>query len=225
MIPLLFALACARPTLQVGPLDRPAVDATLVPGCPAEDDGRLSPCLWRRVVWAHHVWASGLTRTFIVSGNAVYNRYTEAEALKAGLVALGVPADRVFVEPRALHTDENVAYALRIAEAEGFTTLAIASDALQTTGTCDMVREWTGGGMTCLPAPMDYHLVRARLGMGLPDVRIEPVPEAEWMPLAEREQRIAEALGRKVRGNSLWIYFSKSLLAPFGLSKPPVLPE
>lgn len=220
---MLLLLACSRATLQVGAVDRPPVDAAIVPGCPSEDDGRLSPCQWRRAVWAHHIWATGRARTFIVSGNAVYNRYVEAEAMKAGLVALGVPAERVFLEPRALHTDENIAYALRIADAHGLESLAIVSDAVQTVGTCEMVRVWSDRQRTCLPAPMDYTLVRARLAMGLPEARSEPVPEADWATLEERERLIAEQLGLPKRGNSLWIYFSKSLLAPFGLSKPPTL--
>lgn len=220
---MLLLLACQRATLQVGAIDRPPVDAAIVPGCPSLEDGRLSPCQWRRAVWAHHIWATGRTRTFIVSGNAVYNRYVEAEAMKAGLVALGVPADRVFLEPRALHTDENIAYALRIADRHGFVSIAIVSDAVQTVGTCQMVRMWSEQERTCLPAPMDYNLVRARLAMGLPEARSEPVPESEWAPLDEREQRIAEQLGRPKRGNSLWIYFTKSLLAPFGLARPPHL--
>lgn len=220
---MLLLLACSRATLQVGAVDRPAVDAAIVPGCPSLEDGRLSPCQWRRVVWAQHMWATGRARAFIVSGNAVYNRYVEAEAMKAGLVALGVPAERVYLEPRALHTDENIAYALRIADAHGLETLAIVSDAVQTVGTCGMVRVWSEGQRSCLPAPMDYTLVKARLAMGLPEARTEPVPEAEWAPLEERERRIAEQLGLPKRGNSLWIYFSKSLLAPFGLSRPPAL--
>ncbi len=220
---LLLLLACSRATLQVGAVDRPPVDAAIVPGCPSLEDGRLSPCQWRRVVWAQHMWASGRTRSFIVSGNAVYNRYVEAEALKAGLVALGVPPERVHLEPRALHTDENIAYALRIADHHGFDSLAIVSDAVQTLGTCQMVREWSGGERTCLPAPMDYTLVRTRLAMGLPEARSEPVPAAEWVPLEERERRIAEQLGLRKRGNSLLIYMGKSLLAPFGLSRPPPL--
>lgn len=224
MTVLLLLLACSRPVLQVGPIERPPVDAAIVPGCPSEDDGRLSPCQWRRVVWAHHLWASGLVRSFITSGNAVYNPYVEGEAMKAGLVALGVPADRVYVEPRALHTDENIAYALRIADSHALESLAVASDGLQTIGTCEMVRVWSDGARSCLPAPMDYTLVKARLAMGLPDVRTAPVPSGEWIPLEERERRIAEQLGRPVRGNSWWIYVSKSLLAPFGLSSPPPLP-
>ena len=202
----------------------PPVDAALVPGCPSDDDGRVSACQWRRIVWAHHLWASGLIENFIVSGNAVYNPYVEAEALKAGLVALGVPERRIWLEPRALHTDENVAYALRIADAEGFRSLAIASDGVQTLGACAMVRLWSAAERTCIAAPMDYPLVKARLASGLPSVRTEAVPAADWEPLEARERRIAAELGRAPRGGSLWIYATKILISPFGLSHPPPLP-
>jgi hypothetical protein len=221
---LVLLLACSRPTLQVGPVERPPVAAAIVPGCPSLDDGHLSPCQWRRILWAQHLWASGLTDTFIVSGNAVYNRYVEADALKAGLVALGVPADRVLREPRALHTDENIAFSLRVADDAGLGTLAVASDGFQTTGACTMVRAWSAHPRGCVAAPMDYLLVRGRLAMGLPDVHTDPIPEADWMPLEERERRIADELKRPVRGPSLWVYLSKGLLAPFGLAKPPPLP-
>ncbi len=204
---------------------RAPIDAALVPGCPSDDDGRVSACQWRRIVWAHHLWASGLTKNIIVSGNAVYNRYVEAEALMAGLVALGVPESRIWVEPQALHTDENVAYALRIADAAGFRSLAIASDGVQTVGTCAMVRLWSETERTCIAAPMDYPLVKARLASGLPSVRTEPVPAADWEPLEARERRIAAELGRAPRGASLWIYISKILISPFGLSHPPPLPS
>ena len=221
---LLSLFACSRATLQVRDPGAPPVQAAIVPGCPSEDDGRLSFCQWRRVLWARQVWASGLADTLIVSGNAVYNRYVEAEALRAGLVALGVPPDRILLEPRALHTDENIAYALRIAKAHGFEHLAVASDGIQTQGTCDMVQTWSEGTVTCVAAPMDCRLIHARLAMGLPDVRTEPVPEDEWLPLKEREARIAQELGTRPRGNSLVIYATHALLRPFGLAKPPVLP-
>lgn len=243
---MLLLLACTRATLQVTPFDveaptvplgltppsapttqasadappRRRVDAGIVPGCPTDADGALGHCLWRRAIWAQHVWSSGLVDYLIVSGNAVYSPYTEAGALKGALVALGVPADRVIEEPRALHTDENIAYSLRIAQSRGFDTLAIVSDAVQTMGTCDMVRHWSEG-IRCVPAPMDYTLVHARMGMGLPDVRL--TPQADWLPLAERERQIAEQLGTPVRPNSWVIYIRGAFLGAFGLSRPPTL--
>lgn len=213
---------CAHAPLQA--LPEPPTPLAVIPGCPSEPDGSLSICQWRRVTWGHHLWASGLVSGFVVSGNAVYNRFVEAEALAAGLVALGVPRDRIALESRALHTDENIAYALRLLEARGETVVTVASDGFQAKGGCAMVRAWSDGRVDCIPAPMDYVLVRARMSEGMPDVRTAPVPESEWMPLREREDAIAAQTGWR-RPPSMLLYAGKAILRPFGLSRPPRLPE
>jgi hypothetical protein len=214
-------IACARPSSLVQAAE-PVSPVAIVPGCPSEPDGTLSACQWRRVVWAHHLWASGMVSGFITSGNAVYNEFVEAEALAAGLVALGVPRERIRLEPRALHTDENIAYALRIVAAEGLDVVAVASDPFQVNGGCAMVSEWTDHAVSCFTAPMDYRLVNARMQRGVPDVRTSPT--SDWIPLDEREAAIAEEVGWK-RPPSLWLYFTMSIKRPLGLAKPPRLPE
>lgn len=219
---LFVGTGCAGATLQA--LPEPPAPLAIVPGCPSEPDGTLSACQWRRVVWAHHLWASGLARGFVVSGNAVYNRYVEAEALAAGLVALGVPASRIALEPRALHTDENIAYALRIAESRRERLVTVASDGVQANGSCAMVRAWTRGEIDCIPAPIDYAWAKARMARGLPEVRTSPVPADSWLSLEERERRIAAQTGWR-RPPSMLLYAQNALLRPFGLARPPRLPE
>jgi hypothetical protein len=172
------------------------------------------------VVWAQHLWASGQVGGFVASGNAVYTPYVEAEALTEGLVALGVPRARVWLEPRALHTDENIAYALRIAGELGVREVAVASDGWQASGGCAMVEAWSE--LACTPAPIDYDLVRARLSRGVPEVRGERVQS--WVPLAVREAEIARETGYR-RPPSLVLYITKALLRPFGLARPPRLPD
>jgi hypothetical protein len=196
------------------------VDVAIVPGCPSESDGRLSTCQWRRVLWAHHLYAAGLARNFIVSGNAVQNPYVEAEALEAALVALGVPPERIHIEPMALHTDENIAYALTLADASGYRTFSVASDAGQASGACQMVREWSGH--PCAPATLEFPWMRARLAMGVPVVRTSPV--SEWMALGELEARIAAVTGRRKRPSSMWVYLGQTVVAAFGQSAPPPPP-
>jgi hypothetical protein len=118
--PLALALAvagCGVARLeQRDPPARP-FDAVIVPGCPSEDDGSLSRCQMARALWAARLWDLGWARNFITSGAAVHSPYVEADALAAALAALGVPADHIYVEPNALHTDEIVYYSLRIARA------------------------------------------------------------------------------------------------------------
>src|SRR3954467_14171611 len=84
-------------------LDRRApFDVVIVPGCPSLDDGAMSPCQMSRAVWASILWKRGVASSFITSGSAVHSPYVEAEALAAGMVALGVPPERIWLEPNAL---------------------------------------------------------------------------------------------------------------------------
>lgn len=216
MLWLLFA--CVPPPPVVGPIP---VDVALVPGCPTEADGTLSECQWRRVAWAQHLYAIGAADHLLVSGAAVHNRYVEADAMKLGLVALGVPADRVLTEPQALHTDQNVAFALNVMQEHADWSFGVASDPLQAPGCCEMVRAWSG--RDCAVLAMDMPLVDTRVRSGMPVVKAVPVPEGRWLPLAERERRIAALTGHH-RGNSMLIYASKALLNAVGRSHPPPLP-
>ena len=160
------------------------VDALVVPGCPTEADGSLSFCLVRRILWAHHLYEEGVAEHLIVSGGAVANPYVEAEALREGLVALGVPTEAIVVEPRALHTDENLGYSAAIAEAEGW-TWAVASDARQCKTVCHLMRKWD---RDCAVLPADYDLVHARrIAMPVPEIELEPVEG--WVPRRKQEDR------------------------------------
>jgi uncharacterized SAM-binding protein YcdF (DUF218 family) len=193
------------------------LDAVLVLGCPAEDDGRLSGCQWQRAIWGHALWKDGVTEHFITSGNAVYNRYIEAEAMKAGMVALGVPEDVIWTETQALHTDENAAFALALMEVNGWETLGVASHPGHAQGARAMLRGW---GQPTVALGMDMEYVVGQMN-GLPDVRVEPVPEDEWLPLGKRERVIAKRLGRSKRPSSLFVYPWRALSGTFGTNRPP----
>jgi len=193
----------------------------IVPGCPSQADGRLSGCQWRRVLWASLLWEAGRAEHFVTSGSAVHNRYGEAEALRAGLVAMGVPPDRVFTETQALHTDENIGYALQVGLALGFESFAVASDRNQALAGCSMLRRW---GHPCRTLGLDSAAVAALGSQGLPDVRTRPVPADTWLTLEEREERLAEATGRRRRPRSVPYYVAWSILGVFGLGRPPEPP-
>ena len=189
----------------------------IVPGCPTEADGSLSLLQWQRVVWGWFLWASGSVDQVLVSGNAVANPYGEAETMAAGLRALGRPDRDILVEPQALHTDENIAYALRMLPADA--KVVVASHRLQAPGGCEMVRAWST--RECTTSILDFSLVMPRIRAGLPTVRGQ-VQEG-WVPLAERERRIAEQLGVPRRPSSLVVYARGSLMRMVGKSVPPTL--
>jgi uncharacterized SAM-binding protein YcdF (DUF218 family) len=183
-------IGCAA-RYEVRPTGDTRFDAVIIPGCPSEDDGSLSLCQMSRAVWAALLWQRGYAKAFIASGAAVHSRYVEAEALAAGMAALGVPADRIWLEPNALHTDENMYYSLRIARALGFRRLAVASQKGHAAWSCRMLEDW---GQSCGAFSVDYNAVRAANARErLRTVRT--IAERDWIPLPLRERAIAAQTG------------------------------
>lgn len=191
--------------IAADPASIPTADALIVPGCPAEEDGGLSECQRRRVAWAWQLWSAGRAQFVIPSGGAAHNPYVEADVMGDALVALGVPADRVLRERRALHTDQNIAWALGIAEERGFTSLIVASDPGQARPGCTMVRAWSD--LPCTAAPLDPALVGPALALPpVADLVVMAEPVPDWVPLEEQEARIAAATGTRPRPSSFVVY-------------------
>ncbi|MCO4771744.1 MAG: YdcF family protein [Deltaproteobacteria bacterium] len=226
LLPLLaLALLTTTACRQVRVVPPAPLVAGIIPGCPATEAGAPSECSWRRAIWAAEVWEQGGVDVLIASGAAVHNRYIEAEVMKAALVALGVPEDRVVTETQALHTDENVSYSLDVADALGVHRLVGISEQGQATGVCQMALMW---GWSCDPAPMKMKRVRQRLQSALPDVSVQPVPEERWQHWAERERALRRSRGQKPRPASATVYFQHFVVGIFGgtLDKPePPQPE
>lgn len=207
---------CAVPRLTLQRPPRPALDAIIIPGCPSLPDGALSECQIRRATWGALLWEAGFTQRLITSGAAVYTPYIEAEALAAALSALGVPADRILLEPDALHTDENMYRALAIARRLGLQRLAVASDGPQASGGCSMLRDWD---QPCSAIPIEYGRSARRSQAQaelLAQVRARRVADAEFLPLAERERRIAARNQRPRRVPSGLLYPYMALRALLG---------
>ena len=213
---LLMLSACASRGTVVSP-PQGAVDVIVVPGCPTQEDGRLSECQWRRAAWAKHLHETGMAQRFITSGGAAYTPYVEAETIAAGMIALGVPEERILRETQALHTDQNTGYALAIAQQQGFETVGMASDPGHSGGMCAMAARW---GWTCTDFAMEYDDVVAVLGDDPPDVRLDPIPYAEWIG-NHREPRMATS----PRYTSFWYYTGVILEGIFTGSRPPKPPE
>ena len=193
---------CVNPQRHLPVVASHPLDVIVVPGCPTDAEGALSPCLWQRVLWAHHLFSKGLTRHFVVSGNAVHNRYIEAEALKAGLVSMGVPEEVIFLETQAPHTDENAGFSLLLSRHLGFERIGIASHRGQANGMRAFIRGW---GFEAESLPMDVDWVEQHWGERI-ETRVEPIPASEWLEIQDRERVIAERLHRPRRPSSLWLY-------------------
>lgn len=165
----------------------------IVPGCPSEADGTLSLCQMSRAVWASILWRRGVAAAFIVSGSAVHSRFVEAEALAAGMAALGVPAERIWLEPNALHTDENMYYSLQLARALGFHSLAVASQKGHAAWGCQMLVDW---GQPCRALSVDLAAVQAAGARPRLEL-VRTAPALDYVPIEERERLLAKARGRR----------------------------
>ncbi len=124
---LAAGLAGAAVLVGMGPfLDRrrlPAApaDAALVFGASTEWKARAR---WATAAELYH---AGVVRHVVVSGGVVVPGLgiSEAEWLRRGLVAAGVPGERILLEERATHTGENAAFALPILRAHGFRSVVL----------------------------------------------------------------------------------------------------
>ncbi|MDI1442764.1 YdcF family protein [Polyangium sp. 6x1] len=115
-------------------------DVVVVLGCPNDDTGTPSACQIARADIAVALKDAGYGDTFITTGGAVHNEWTEADTLRDLLVARGIEASRITTEPLAEHTDENIYYSTRIMEERGLVSALVVSDQpghLVLTGVCD----------------------------------------------------------------------------------------
>lgn len=88
----------------------PALDALVVLGCKVGPDGELSGPSLRRVERAAKAYSDGQAQLLVVSGGRRWGRKAEAEAMRDGLMALGVPRAHIAVELASLSTQENARF-------------------------------------------------------------------------------------------------------------------
>jgi hypothetical protein len=204
---------CAGHLEVKAPVAQP-FDALIVPGCPTLSDGALTRCLQRRAVWAALLWEQRQAEYFITSGAAVHTPFVEAEALAAAMTALGVPADRIFLEPHALHTEENIFNGLRIARKKGWSRLGVASDRGQAIGACQMLMDWH---KQCGAFSMDTAVVDSRRSKQaglLSSLRARQV--SDFQPLQARERERAQRHNRSARPPSFVLYPLMMMRRSFG---------
>lgn len=105
-------------------------DVVIVPGLPY-DTANINPMLKARILWAKELYHNGIARNIIFSGNAVHSPYVEAVVMKMMADSLGIPNHHTFIEDKALHSNENIAYGVALANQMGFKKIAVATDPIQ----------------------------------------------------------------------------------------------
>ena len=144
---------------------------------------------------AAELWGAGAPSHFITSGGAVHSPFVEADAIAAAMGAVGVPGERIHLEPNALHTDENMYYSLQIARQRGWSRLGVVSSLGHAAWGCHLLEDW--GIRACKAFGLDVAEVTAlHEALGRPLDRLRTPVVAPWVPLAERERRRAERFGR-----------------------------
>jgi hypothetical protein len=228
---LLLAAGCAHvgPAPATDGAGAPRTDVAIIAGCPTEADGTVSDCIWERALQAVTLLDAGEVSYLLPSGGAVHNRYVEAEASRAALLHLGVPAERIALETQALHTDENAAYSVAVARELGWKTVTgVGGEKNQGYGVCMFAQLY---GARCRFVPVPRKAVERRtleeFAGGFPTIRIAPVPVDEWMPLPEREAALAGIRGGADRPPSAALYHRLAFIGLMGvrLEPKPPMPE
>ena len=201
---MILLLAHIAWTHEPTELDR-SFDALIVPGCPAELDGQIGDCLWRRASWAAELYHAGVADHIIASGAAVYTPHIEAEGLRLALLELGVPDQDIVIEAHARHTDENAAFSLALCQERGWTDIAVASDNVHAVIVDKMLTEWGVEDAYAIPLMAQRHDPP-------PDLQLAVVPD--WLPPLEVDSRRAPRA-------SLKEYVWKGVTSPLLTHQPP----
>jgi uncharacterized SAM-binding protein YcdF (DUF218 family) len=145
-----------------------AADAIVVFGARAYADGTPSDALADRVRTACQLFKNGLAEKIVFSGGPGDGATDEAEAMRRMAVELGVPEDRIVLDPK------------------GFDTAATVENTVQ------WLRE--AGVRRILAVSHFYHLPRVKMAYERAGVDVATVPAEESYPLAKMPYFVAREI-------------------------------
>lgn len=156
-------------------LSKAPYDVIIVPGYPydAPENEELFPI---RLYWAKTIYDKGLAKNIIFSGNAVQTPYTEGEIMKLFAVNMGIPEDKIFIESKAEHTNQNIKYERKLAKKLGFKKIAFATDPYQFSYMKTLVF-FLANGTPILSFPTDSMSV---YNQPLPEINVQTAYVENW---------------------------------------------
>ena len=169
-------------------------DAVIVPGTPFLD-GKWDRTTQGRMLWAKHLYDSGVTKNIICSGSDVYSPYQEGEIMRLYAVAMGIPESHVFAETQAEHSTENVFYGYKLARAQGFEKVALASDIFQSKLLKRFVRKMhrkLDAEITVIPMLVDTISV---MDQSTPQIDPSSAYTSDFVSIVERESKCKRFMG------------------------------
>ncbi|MBK7241206.1 MAG: YdcF family protein [Flavobacteriales bacterium] len=169
-------------------------DAVIVPGTPFLN-GKWDRITQGRMLWAKHLYDSGVTKNIICSGSDVYSPYKEGEIMRLYAVKMGIPESHVFAETQAEHSTENVFYGYKLARSKGFEKVALASDIFQTKLLKRFVRKMhrrLDAEITVIPMLED---TIAAMDQSTPAIDPSSAYESDFVSIVERESKWKRFMG------------------------------
>lgn len=173
-------------------------DVLIVTGYPYDKDS-MNFVLKTRVYWAWYLYQKGMAKNIIFSGSAVYTPYIEGKIMALYAMQLGIPSEHIFVEDQAEHSIENLYYSYRIAEEQGFKSIALGTEVAQASFIKSLNDHRFHFKVDFIPIIYDsiYNLQQIK-----PDFKQEDAYKDDFVSLVEREsawKRIQGTRGRKVK--------------------------
>lgn len=159
-------------------------DVVIVPGLPY-DTGNINPLFKARMLWAKELYETGVARHIIFSGSAVHSPYVEGMVMKIMADSMGIPTRHTFIEDKALHSTENVAYGVALAHSMCFKNIAVATDPIQMMVLKKYTRD-NHARVSLLPFSMKS--MAAYYKASFPQVNAEDAFVENFIPLKQREQ-------------------------------------
>jgi uncharacterized SAM-binding protein YcdF (DUF218 family) len=157
IILFLFAASCSLKKLVLKKNEKSFAkapfDVIIVPGYPFDAPSHKE-LFSIRVHWAKALYDRGIAKNIIFSGAAVHTPYIEGKIMKIFADSLGIPANNVFEETEALHSNQNITKGKKLAKKLGFKKIAVATDPFQFAYMTLLVRIYAPG-MSLLTFPPD----------------------------------------------------------------------
>jgi uncharacterized SAM-binding protein YcdF (DUF218 family) len=129
------------------------VDVIVVLGCPANNDGSISPVLKSRVDEAIRLYAQQMAPHILLSGGAVYNAHAEAHNMRDYAVSRGIPKDRIFVEDQSRDTFLNLCHVNQIIKRNGWHSVLVVTSHYHTQRISLLNHRYFGLDLRLVPIP------------------------------------------------------------------------